>query len=68
VLINPAHMYPDLALFIEAPLERALGAIDGERSIGEILQRAAIIDEEARQFFKRLWEYDQIVFDAKRPP
>jgi len=68
VLINPAHMYPDLALFIEAPQERALGAVDGERSIGEILQRAAIIDEEARQFFKRLWEYDQIVFDAKRPP
>jgi SAM-dependent methyltransferase len=68
VLINPAHMYPDLALFIDAAQERLLAAIDGERSIGEILQRAAIIDEEGRQFFKRLWDYDQIVFDAKRPP
>ncbi len=32
----------------------------------EILQSAgAIGDEKGRQFFKRLWEHDLIVFDAK---
>jgi SAM-dependent methyltransferase len=67
VLINPSHTYPDLALFIDADQERMLLNIDGERSAGEILQRIGVGDEEGRRFFKRLWEYDQIVFDAKRP-
>ena len=69
VLINPSHTYPDLALFIDAAEERALSSIDGERSAGEILRSAAgaIGDAEGRRFFKRLWDYDQIVFDAKRP-
>jgi SAM-dependent methyltransferase len=64
-LINPRHTYPDLALFIDAAEERLLAAIDGERSIAEILQGARS-DEQGRQFFKRLWEHDLIVFDAKR--
>jgi SAM-dependent methyltransferase len=64
-LINPRHTYPDLALFIDAAEERLLDAIDGERSIAEILQGARS-DEQGRQFFKRLWEHDLIVFDAKR--
>src|SRR5277367_78268 len=69
VLINPNHTYPDLALFIDAAQERLLTAIDGERSTGEILQRAAgaASDKQGRQFFKRLWEHDLIVFDAKQP-
>ena len=69
VLINPSHTYPDLALFIDAAQERLLMAIDGERSVGEILDSAtgAIAEENGRQFFKRLWEHDLIVFDAKRP-
>ena len=69
MLINPSHTYPDLALFIDAAQERILTAIDGERSVAEILQSAGgtIGDEQGRQFFKRLWEHDLIVFDAKRP-
>jgi SAM-dependent methyltransferase len=67
VLINPAHTYPDLALFIDEAEERALKAIDGERAVSEILQSAAMNDEKGRQLFKRLWEHDLIVFDAKRP-
>jgi hypothetical protein len=69
VLINPRHTYPDLALFIDAAQERLLTAIDGERSIAEILDSAGetVSDEQGRQFFKRLWEHDLIVFDAKRP-
>ena len=67
VLINPSHAYPDLALFIDAAQERLLAAINGERSVGEILDGAGgtIGDESARQFFRRLWEHDLVVFDAK---
>jgi SAM-dependent methyltransferase len=67
VLINPSHMYPDLALFIDAADERIMTAIDGERSAGEVLQRAAMGEDEGRRFLKRLWEHDLIVLDAKRP-
>jgi SAM-dependent methyltransferase len=68
VLINPSHAYPDLAFFVDAAQERLLVAIDGERSVGEILQNAGGIEEEkARQFFNRLWEHDLVVFDAKAP-
>ena len=69
VLINPKHTYPDLALFIDASQERLLTAIDGERSVGEILDSASetVSDEQGRQIFTRLWEHDLIVFDAKRP-
>jgi hypothetical protein len=66
VLINRAHSYPDLALPIDAAQERVYTAIDGNRSIDEILRDAARAgdDEQARRFIEQLWEYDQIVFDA----
>jgi 2-polyprenyl-3-methyl-5-hydroxy-6-metoxy-1,4-benzoquinol methylase len=66
VLINRAHTYPDLALPIDAAQEQIFTAIDGRRSIDEILQDAAGAggDEQARRFIEQLWEYDQIVFDA----
>jgi SAM-dependent methyltransferase len=69
VLINPSHMYPDLALFIDAAQDRVFTAVDGERSIAEILLGASgmMSHEQGREFFKRLWEHDLIVFDAKRP-
>jgi SAM-dependent methyltransferase len=69
VLINPSHTYPDLALFIDAAQERVLTAINGERTVAEILGSAGetIGDEQGREFFKRLWEHDLIVFDARRP-
>ena len=65
VLINRAHTYPDLALPIDAAQERIFAAIDGKRSIDEILHVAAEAndDELARRLFNRLWQYDQIVFD-----
>jgi SAM-dependent methyltransferase len=68
VLINPNHTYPDLAFFIDAAQERLLTAIDGERSLAEILHNVgdAISDDEGKQFFRRLWEHDLIVFDTKR--
>jgi hypothetical protein len=67
VLINPNHIYPDLALPIVAAEQRVLAAIDGDRFIGEILNKAAgaMSGDAGREFFRRLWEYDQIIFDAK---
>jgi hypothetical protein len=66
VLINRAHTYPDLALPIDAAREQIFAAIDGKRSIDEILRGAAGAggDEQARRFIEQLWQYDQIVFDA----
>ena len=66
VLINRAHTYPDLALPIDEAQQRVFAAIDGTRSVDEILRDAAGVgdEEQARGFIEQLWEYDQIVFDA----
>ena len=66
VLINRAHTYPDLALPIDPAQERLLAAVDGIRSIDQILRMAAGAngDEPGRRLFEQLWRYDQIVFDA----
>ena len=66
VLINRAHTYPDLALPVNLAQLQVFEAIDGNRSITEILRSAAGAsgDEQARRFIEQLWEYDQIVFDA----
>jgi SAM-dependent methyltransferase len=66
VLINRAHTCPDLALPIDSAQERVFAAIDGNRSIHEILRAATGVggDEQASRFIRQLWEYDQIVFDA----
>jgi hypothetical protein len=66
VLINRAHAYPDLALPINSAEARIFAAIDGKRSVDEILRSVAgaVGADRARSFIERLWEYDQIVFDA----
>ena len=66
VLINRAHAYPDLALPINSEEARFFAAIDGKRTVEEILSSAAGSDgiERALRFIERLWDYDQIVFDA----
>ena len=65
VLINPAHIYPDLALPITAAQERIFAAIDGESSIDQVLRRTAgvISDEKACRFIASIWEHDQIALD-----
>jgi SAM-dependent methyltransferase len=69
VLINPAHTYPDLALPINAAQQRMFSAIDGRRSIDEILRRTVGTgnSEPTRRFLEHLWDYDQVVFGATNP-
>ena len=65
VLINRSHTYTDLYLPIDAPQKRFFEAIDGRRSVGEIAPTSAE-RELARDFFERLWWWDQVVFDTSR--
>jgi SAM-dependent methyltransferase len=68
VLLNPAHGHRDLLLPINAWQERLLSAIDGERSLGDIVREHESRGgaHRALPFFHRLWCYDQIVVDASR--
>ena len=69
VLINQSHTFTDLICAVDSFEDRLLGAIDGSRTLGEIL-RLAFHDGDgeirALRFFERLWQYDQVVFDASR--
>jgi hypothetical protein len=66
ILINRAHTYSDLALPIDEFEAQIFNAIDGNRTIAEILRSAksARDEDRVRSFIERLWQYDQIVFDA----
>ncbi len=71
VLINRSHTFTDLVCTVDSFEDRLLGAIDGNRTLAEILQSAALNGDAQRRavsFFERLWRYDQIVFDASRRP
>jgi SAM-dependent methyltransferase len=63
VLINRNHMYRDLYLPINEVEDQLLSGIDGQRTIGEIGRdfpnRATV-----NSFFRKLWSWDQAIFDA----
>lgn len=73
VLINQAHTCTDLILPIDRHEKRLFDAIDGRRTIAEVMDRAKTPPGEpqrrarARDFFEQLWWYDQVVFDAHGP-
>jgi SAM-dependent methyltransferase len=66
VLLNQTHVFDDLYLVIDAQEKEMFEAIDGRRSISEIVdkvkERGAAAP--ARVFFEKLWRYDQVVFDT----
>jgi len=68
VLINQTHLFNDLFLFINESEKLIYEAIDGRRSIAEIVD--TVKEKEASQlvpvFFEKLWWYDQVVFDASK--
>ncbi len=69
VLINRAHPFPDLLLHVDRFEDRLLAAIDGLRTLEEIVAAVAGQSADERRaltFFERLWQYDQIVCDASR--
>lgn len=69
VLINRAHPFTDLVLPVDPSEDRLLGAIDGKRTLAQILpfeSEGRAGERRALGFFERLWQYDQIVFDASR--
>jgi len=69
VLINRSHTHTDLICPVDAFESRLLGAVDGNRTVGEILKITDPLCEreaQAAKAFERLWQYDQIVFDASR--
>jgi SAM-dependent methyltransferase len=70
VLINRAHSFTDLVLTVDAFENRLLDAIDGKRTLAQILSVGAGDRDERRAlgFFQRLWQYDHVVFDASRTP
>ena len=60
VLVNQTHVFSDLFVVIDAQEKQMFDAIDGRRSISEIVDKV----EGARDFFRKLWWYDQVVFDT----
>ncbi len=68
VLINRAHTFTDLILTVSHFEDRLLGAINGKRTLNDIVNLAGkgADERQALSFFERLWRYDQVVFDASR--
>jgi hypothetical protein len=66
VLINRTHSYRDIFLAIDPAEKRLFDAVDGTRTIRDILVRAVSDQRMARSFFERLWWHDQVVFDASK--
>ena len=72
VLINQTHAYRDLLVPIDATEKRLFDAIDGNLSIGSIVERTLPSSQAKSQldmprtFFEKLWLYDQVVFDTSR--
>ncbi|HTO84080.1 MAG TPA: methyltransferase [Methylomirabilota bacterium] len=63
VLINRSHTCNDLYLPIDAKQAATLAAVDGRRAIAAIAAQGS--DQgAAREFFRLLWSWDQVVFDT----
>jgi SAM-dependent methyltransferase len=62
VLVNQTHVFSDLFVVINAQEKLMFDAIDGRRSISEIVDK--VEGKPARDFFQKLWWYDQVVFDT----
>ena len=64
VLVNQTHVFSDLFVVIDAQEKQMYDAIDGRRSISEIME--SVEGKPARDFFEKLWWYDQVVFDTSK--
>lgn len=64
-LINQTHVFDDLYIFVDEQQKRLYKAIDGRRTIAEILDQEKDTSG-ARDFFEKLWWHDQTVFDTSK--
>jgi SAM-dependent methyltransferase len=69
VLINRSHTFRDLFLPVNSTEKRFFDAIDGKRSIADIVHAVGAVTEEtgiadiACSFFEQLWWQDQVVLN-----
>ncbi|HEX7774795.1 MAG TPA: class I SAM-dependent methyltransferase [Pyrinomonadaceae bacterium] len=66
VLLNRTHLFDDLFFSINQEEKQMYEAIDGRRNISEIIETVKYSSPLARDFFEKLWRYDQVVFDMSR--
>jgi len=63
-LVNQTHIFDDLYVLVNEQENQLWEAIDGRRSISEIVESLPGSAPPAREFFEKLYWYDQVVFDA----
>jgi len=66
LLLNRTHLFNDLYIPVNELEKQMYDAIDGRRSISEIVETVQYSSPHARDFFEKLWCYDQVVFDTSR--
>ncbi|HET6977094.1 MAG TPA: class I SAM-dependent methyltransferase [Pyrinomonadaceae bacterium] len=66
LLLNQTHLFKDLFLLLNEQEKQMFDAIDGRRSVSEIVESVSGGGALARKFFEKLWRYDQIVFDTSQ--
>ena len=66
VLLNQTHVFDDLFLPVNEVEKQMFEAIDGRRNVSEIVEAVKYSSPHARDFFEKLWWYDQAVFDISR--
>ena len=65
-LVNQIHIFDDLYLLVNEQEKQLFEAIDGRRTISEIVESLPGSAALVRDFFEKLWWYDQVVFDASQ--
>ena len=65
-LVNQTHLFNDLYILINEKEKQIYEAIDGRRSISEIVKTVKGSATLVRDFFEKLWRNDQVVFDASK--
>ncbi|MGI9612146.1 MAG: class I SAM-dependent methyltransferase [Acidimicrobiales bacterium] len=65
-LLNRAHTHTDLVLFVDSAGHAIFRGIDGQRSIGAIVEQADDVSiAVAHGLFRQLWRHDLVVFDTR---
>jgi hypothetical protein len=68
VLFNQTHVFPDLYVIINPVEKQIFDAIDGHRTVAEVVETANEDPTlpDMRDFFEKLWLHDQVVFDTSK--